>query len=64
MVKGGCDMTSEDRKLLEHADTIKKYCENHHNCVDCIFYNKRDIVVGCEFLPNTPDKWKLGQLIK
>lgn len=57
-------MNNDEIELLKHAETIKIYCEITHNCQDCIFYNKRDIVVGCEFLPNTPDKWKLGELIR
>lgn len=57
-------MNNKEIEMLKQADAIKKCCENQHHCVDCIFCNKRDIVIGCEFLPNTPDKWKLGQLIK
>lgn len=48
---------SEEKKLLEAINTLKKYCEHQEPCEKCIFYGDE----GCEIF--APIHWKADRIV-
>ena len=54
-------------KLLSYFSLIKRYCDNHHECYKCAFYEPYEHGGGgCTFTTNAlgerPNWWNLNKL--
>lgn len=55
------EFQERNRKLIEAAQIIKDFC-NNHTCGDCPFHsNKCGKFYPCEFLDNVPWHWDLPE---
>lgn len=52
-------MTKRDIAVIESAKDIRKYCDEHRHCRDCIFYSTDSL---CRFNLCNPNMWELPKL--
>jgi hypothetical protein len=52
-------MTAKDKKLLQYAKALKKYCSKNFSCIGvCIFVSADDL--NCKL--HAPESWNLDKL--
>lgn len=60
----GDQMTNEETQIRECARQIRKYCETHPSCNQCIFLSENNTISVCSLQFTDPERWKFPSELK